>query len=164
MNSCFNLSFGCVPKACLSSSKMGARTTKIAHRKKEGEGDYLGSTHQESQLKMAKKKKEKPGKGGGKDEEAKTRRQRQRKKPFRNYIWIHRLHSESSSPKWIGKIWIMTLLCSCGRMFSSHCILFMKFDAFLQLVSKRGGEYDTQSKTELRIVCYVCFYCIFNNS
>ena len=58
------LSFGCVPKACFSSSKMGARTTKIAHRKKEGEGDYLGSTHQKSPLKMAKKKKEKPGKGG----------------------------------------------------------------------------------------------------
>ena len=56
------LPFGCVLKASLSSSKMGARTTKMVHRKKQG--NHLGSSQQKSLLKMAKKKKEKPDEGG----------------------------------------------------------------------------------------------------
>ena len=51
-----NLPFGRVPKACLSPSRMGARTMKMVHRKKR---NHLGSSHQKSQLKMAKKKREK---------------------------------------------------------------------------------------------------------
>ena len=56
-----SLLFGRALKACLSWSKMGARTTKMEHRKKEG--NHLGSSHQKRPLKMAKKKIKKPDEG-----------------------------------------------------------------------------------------------------
>lgn len=56
-----SLSLDCVPKACLFSSNMGARTTKMDSKNEQG--NQLGGSRK-SQLKITKKQRSKSGKEG----------------------------------------------------------------------------------------------------